>query len=225
MSSPELTKAQMAKYIDHTVLKPDAALEAIDRLCSEAKQHGFAAVCVNSCHVARCARALKGTEVLVCSVVGFPLGAMQTEAKAFEAQKAVSDGAAEIDMVLNIGLFKSGEVEAARADIAAVKTSCGQAHLKVIIETCLLSDEEKMMACRIAKEAGADFVKTSTGFAGGGATVEDIALMRRTVGPELGVKASGGVGSWADAVAMIEAGATRIGASAGIAILAGAPDA
>ena len=225
MSPLSIGKAQMAKYIDHTVLKPQADLTAIDRLCAEAAEHGFKAVCVNSCHVARCAAALKGTGVLVCSVVGFPLGAMLSQAKAYEAKEAVAAGADEIDMVLNVGLFKSGELEAARADIRTVKEACGPAHLKVIIETCLLDEAEKVKACEIAKAAGADFVKTSTGFAGGGATVEDIALMRRTVGPELGVKASGGVGNWDDAVAMIEAGATRIGASAGIAILAGAPDA
>ncbi len=225
MSPLNISKARMAKYIDHTVLKPDASLAAIDKLCAEAKEHGFAAVCVNSCHVARCAQDLKDTDVKVCSVVGFPLGAMASKAKAFEAKTAVQAGADEIDMVLNLGLFKSGETEAAQADIVAVKEACGRTHLKVIIETCLLTDDEKRKACGIAKAAGADFVKTSTGFAGGGATVEDVALMRAAVGPDLGVKAAGGVGSWDDAVAMIEAGATRIGASAGIAILAGGPDA
>jgi deoxyribose-phosphate aldolase len=223
MSKPELTAAQMAKYIDHTILKPDANTLAIDRLCAEADEHGFAAVCVNSCHVARAAELLEGSGVKVCSVVGFPLGAMHTKAKAYEASQAVADGADEIDMVLNVGLLKSGDLETSQADIEAVKRACGDAHLKVIIETCLLSDEEKVKACEIAKAAGADFVKTSTGFAGGGATVGDIALMRKTVGPDMGVKASGGVGDWDDAIAMIQAGATRIGASAGIAILGGSP--
>ena len=211
----------IAKYIDHTVLAANATRDKIEQICKEADQYHFASVCVNSCWVDLCAKLLEKSEVMVCTVVGFPLGAMSTESKAYEAKKAVLAGADEVDMVINIGHLKNHDDDLVQDDIAAVKAACGKAHLKVIIETCLLTDEEKVRACRIAKLAGADFVKTSTGFSTGGATVEDIKLMRKTVGPELGVKASGGVRTYADAKAMIDAGATRIGASAGIAIVEG----
>jgi deoxyribose-phosphate aldolase len=189
-----ISPAEMAKYIDHTILKPEASLEAIDALCDEAATYGFKAVCVNSSHIAHVAERLKGTGVEVCSVVGFPLGAMHTRVKASEAQTAVENGATELDMVLNIGAIKSGDTKGAQTDIQAVRQAAGSGRiLKVIIETCLLTEKEKFLACEISKAAGADFVKTSTGFSGGGATVDDIALMRRTVGREMGVKASGGI--------------------------------
>ena len=211
----------VAKYIDHTVLAANASREKIETICKEADQWHFASVCVNSCWVPYCAKLLSKSDVRVCTVVGFPLGAMATESKAFEAKKAVADGADEVDMVMNIGWLKNHDDDLVQDDIAAVKASCGKKLLKVIIETCLLTDEEKVRACRLAKVAGADFVKTSTGFSTGGATVQDIQLMCKTVGPELGVKASGGVHTYAEAVALIEAGATRIGASSGIAIVEG----
>ncbi len=210
---------ELAKYIDHTLLKPDASAAQILRICDEAKQYGFASVCVNPSRIALVAEALKGTDVTPCCVVGFPLGAIPTESKAAETAVAVKNGAREIDMVIDIGAAKDGNWDYVQADIAAVKAACGAAKLKVIIETCLLTDDEKVKACLAAKAAGADFVKTSTGFSKGGATAEDVALMRRTVGPEMGVKASGGVHNRAEALAMIEAGATRIGASSGIAIV------
>lgn len=219
-----LTTGQMAKFIDHTILKPEADLAAIDRICAEAVEYGFAAVCLSSGHIARAAGLVRGQGVEVCSVVGFPLGAMVDRAKAYEAAQAVQDGASEIDMVLNIGLLKSGREAEVGRDVELVRRATGdEAALKVIIEACLLSDREKVLACRLAVSAGADFVKTSTGFAGGGATTVDVALMRRTVGPEIGVKAAGGIKTWSEAAAMIEAGASRIGASAGPAILAGRP--
>ena len=203
----------IASYIDHTLLKPDATGEQIDQLCAEAREYGFASVCVNPYYVARCVKNLKGTDVKVCTVVGFPLGATTAESKAFEALQAIASGAKEIDM-------KSGHTKAIEQEIQALAAAVeGQAILKVIIETCLLTDEEKNQACRIARRSGADFVKTSTGFSTGGATVEDIALMRKAVGAKLGVKASGGIRDYATAKAMIEAGATRIGASAGVAIV------
>jgi len=212
----------LAAYIDHTLLKSDATGAEIDALCDEAARHRFASVCVNSSWVARCAKRLRGTGVKVCTVVGFPLGAMDSRSKAFEASTAVADGAAEIDMVLNVGALKSGDLDLARADIEAVRRACRAGIiLKVILETCLLSDEEKVLACQLAKGAGADFVKTSTGFSKGGATVADVALMRRTVGPQMGVKASGGVRSYEDAIAMIKAGATRLGTSSGAKLVAG----
>lgn len=220
-----LTAEQMAKFIDHTILKPEADLAAIDRICAEAIEYGFAAVCLNSGHIARAAGLVRGQGVEVCSVVGFPLGAMVDRAKAYEAAQAVQDGASEIDMVLNIGLLKSGREAEVGRDVELVRRATGdKAALKVIIEACLLSDREKVLACRLAVSAGADFVKTSTGFAGGGATTADVALMRRTVGPDIGVKAAGGIKTWSEAAAMIDAGADRIGASAGPAILAGRPD-
>lgn len=210
----------IASYIDHTLLKQDATGQQIDQLCAEAAQYHFASVCVNPYYVARCVKNLKGTDVKVCTVVGFPLGATTTETKVFETLQAIATGATEIDMVINVCALKSGHIKGVEQDIQALVAACeGKALLKVIIETCLLTDEEKVLACQIAKRCGADFVKTSTGFSTGGATVEDIALMRETVGPEMGVKASGGIRDYAKAKAMVEAGATRIGASAGIAIV------
>ena len=209
----------IAKYIDHTLLAADATKERIEDLCREAAEHHFASVCVNSCWVREASALLDGTGVHVCTVVGFPLGAMETKAKAEEAAIAVSNGADEIDMVLNIGFLKSGMDSEVLEDIKAVREACRGRILKVIIETCLLSDEEKVRACILSKEAGADFVKTSTGFSRGGAEVHDVALMHRTVGGSLGVKASGGIRDLDTAMAMIEAGATRIGASAGVAIV------
>ncbi len=221
----KLTAAEMAPYIDHTLLKPEATPAAFDKLCQEAIRHGFKAVCVNSGWVADVAKKLKGTQIAVCSVVGFPLGAMHSLAKAFEARKAVEDGAQELDMVLNICALKSGDLKAVAEDILAVRREAKHpAVLKVIIETCLLTNDEKVKACEVAQKAGADFVKTSTGFSTGGATMEDVALMRKTVGPEMGVKASGGIKDFETAAAMIAAGATRIGAGAGVAIVSGAEE-
>jgi deoxyribose-phosphate aldolase len=224
MTDISSSAAQMAKYIDHTLLKPDATIDAVAKLCAEAIAYGFKAVCVNSGHAAYIAGKLQGTGVAVCTVVGFPLGAMQMRAKAFEAENAIAEGASEIDMVLNIGALKSGDRRAVEADIRAVRqAAAGPIVLKVIIETCLLTAEEKVQACKIAKNAGADFVKTSTGFSSGGATVEDVALMRKTVGRQMGVKASGGIKDWSTAAVMIRAGASRIGTSSGIAIVENAP--
>lgn len=220
-----ISPAEMAKYFDHTILKPEAAIDAIDALCDEAATYGFKAVCVNSGHIAHVAQRLQGTGVEVCSVVGFPLGAMHTRVKAFEAQTAVENGATELDMVLSIGAIKSGDTKGAQADIHAVRQAAGSGRiLKVIIETCLLTEKEKILACQISKAAGADFVKTSTGFSSGGAIMEDIALMRKTVGRKMGVKASGGIKDWDTALAMIKAGANRIGTSSGVAIVGNAPD-
>ena len=216
----------LASLIDHTLLKPDATADQVAQLCFEARKHSFASVCVNPSHVKLCAELLRGTQVKVCTVIGFPLGATSSEVKAFEAETAIQNGATEIDMVLNIGALKARDLETAAADISGVVQVVRRhaALLKVIIETSLLDDEEKVMACLIAKEAGADFVKTSTGFSGGGATVEDIALMRRTVGPEMGVKASGGIRDTETAEKLVEAGATRIGASASVKIVQGNND-
>ncbi len=211
----------IAKCIDHTVLKPQTTEAAVRKLCAEAAQYGFASVCVNPCWVALCADLLKDTEVDVCTVIGFPLGANTSAVKAFEAAEAIRQGATEVDMVLNVGALKDGNADLVRADIAAVvEAARGKALVKVILETCLLTDEEKRIACRLAKEAGADYVKTSTGFSTGGATEADIALMRAEVGPEMGVKASGGIRDYTTAQAMIRAGASRIGASAGVQIVA-----
>jgi len=208
------------RYIDHTLLKPEATGEQVRKLCEEAKAHHFASVCVNSVHVPLVAEALQGTDTAVCCVVGFPLGAMLTSAKAFEAKASVEAGAREVDMVIQIGLAKEGRWAEVEADIrAVVEASHPQALVKVIIETCLLTDEEKVEACLCAKRAGADFVKTSTGFSTGGATAADIALMRKTVGPEMGVKASGGVRSREDADSMLQAGATRLGTSSGVKLM------
>lgn len=213
----------MPKYIDHTYLKPQASLEDIRRICDEAKKFGTASVCVNPSYIGFVAEQLKGTSVTPCCVVAFPLGACTPETKAFEAFDAVNRGAREVDMVINIGAVKSGDWKLVKRDIEGVVNAVrGRAGVKVIIEACLLTDEEKVKACTCAKLAGAAFVKTSTGYSTGGATVEDIRLMRATVGPELGVKASGGVRTYEDAIAMIEAGASRIGASATAKIIAGA---
>ena len=210
----------IAKYIDHTLLKADARKEDIEKLCSEAFHNGFASVCVNSCWVPLASELLAGTDVKVCTVVGFPLGAASANAKAAEAADAVKNGADEIDMVINIGMLKSGMMEAVEDDIKEVRNAAKGKILKVIIETCLLSDDEKKAACRAAADAGADFVKTSTGFSTGGATVHDVALMKEEVSSRgLKVKASGGIRNYKDAKAMIDAGADRIGASAGIAIV------
>lgn len=212
---------QVARLIDHTLLKPDATADQIAQLCYEARTFHFASVCVNPTHVKLAAQLLDGSDVKVCTVVGFPLGATSTTAKAFETQQALRDGATEIDMVINIGALKSGDYQVVYHDIATVArtTHAAGCLLKVIIETALLTDDEKVAASQLAKAAGADFVKTSTGFSGGGATVADVALMRRVVGSGMGVKASGGVRTLADAQAMIDAGATRIGASAGVRIV------
>jgi len=219
----KMTAAEMAQFIDHTLLKPEATLPAFDQLCAEAVQYGFKAVCVNSGWVAYVAAKLKGTQIAVCSVVGFPLGAMHSRAKAVEARQAVEDGAQELDMVVNIGAVKAGDLKAVEADILAVRREAEHPILlKVIIETCLLTHDEKVKVCEIAQNAGADFVKTSTGFSTGGATLIDVALMRKTVGPGMGVKASGGIKNFATAAAMIAAGATRIGAGAGVGIVSGA---
>ncbi len=213
----------IAGLIDHTLLKPDATRSQIEQLCREAAEYGFATVCVNPTWVALCAAALRGTPVGVCSVVGFPLGATTPDVKQYETRRAIVDGAREIDMVINVGALKSGDLALVEQDIAAVTTVCRQAGAlsKVIIEAALLTDEEKTTACVLAKAAGADFVKTSTGFGPGGATVADVALMRRVVGAEMGVKAAGGVRDRADLDAMVAAGATRIGASAGVRIVSG----
>ncbi|MGQ7278122.1 MULTISPECIES: deoxyribose-phosphate aldolase [Brevibacillus] len=210
------------KYIDHTLLKPETTAAMIDKLCAEAKEHNFASVCVNPFWVKRCAELLKGTDVKVCTVIGFPLGASTPAVKAAETRDAIANGATEVDMVLNIGALKSGDLDLVKADVKAVKEAAGSVLVKVILETGLLTDEEKVTACKLCVEAGADYVKTSTGFGHGGATVEDVALMRKTVGPNVGVKASGGVRDRAAALAMIEAGASRIGTSSGVAIVTGA---
>jgi deoxyribose-phosphate aldolase len=211
----------IAKYIDHTLLKPEASYADIDKLCDEAKKYGFASVCVNPIYVRRCAERLRGSSSVVCTVVGFPLGSTPTEVKALEARKAIRDGAREVDMVIAIGALKSGDHRYVYDDIRTVAEAAhdGRAILKVIIETALLTDEEKIAACVAAKKARADFVKTSTGFAKGGATVHDVTLMAAAVEEKLGVKASGGVGSVDDARKMIQAGATRIGASVGVKIV------
>ena len=212
----------IARMIDHTILKPEATEAEIMELCKEAVKYNFASVCVNPSMVAKAATILEGTPVKVCTVIGFPLGATTTEVKAFETEDVIKKGATEVDMVINVGKLKDGNLEYVKKDIEAVVNAAkGKALTKVIIETCLLTDEEKVTACKLSKEAGADFVKTSTGFSTGGATASDIKLMRETVGKELGVKASGGVRSLEDAMAMIENGATRIGASASIAICEG----
>jgi deoxyribose-phosphate aldolase len=212
----------IAKMIDHTILKADTKKEQIVSICQEAKQYGFASVCVNPTWVELAAELLKGTDVKVCTVIGFPLGANTPETKAFETKDAIEKGATEVDMVINIGALKDKNDELVERDIrAVVEAAKGKALTKVIIETCLLTEEEKVRACELAVKAGADYVKTSTGFSTGGATVEDVALMRKTVGPDIGVKASGGVRDAQGAKAMIDAGATRIGASSGVAIVNG----
>lgn len=218
-----ITKSEMAKKIDHTLLKPAATSEDISKLCNEAIEYGFASVCVNPFFVPLAANLLKDSAVLVCTVIGFPLGSTSTAVKAFEAEEAVKNGAREVDMVINIGALKEHREEVVLRDIKAVVEAAGRAGseaiTKVIIETCYLSSAEKIIACQLAQKAGAHFVKTSTGFGSGGATVEDISLMRATVGPEMGVKASGGIRNLQQVLDMIKAGATRIGASAGVDIV------
>lgn len=206
------------KLFDHTILKADAGREAVKKICEEAKEYGFMSVCVNSYYTSYVAQQLKGTDVKVCTVIGFPLGQMSTRAKVAETAIAVEDGAQEIDMVINVGALKDKLYDVVLSDIREVKRACGNALLKVIIETCLLTDEEKVKACELSKEAGADFVKTSTGFSTGGAKAEDVALMRKTVGDEMGVKASGGIRDRETAQMMVNAGASRLGTSATIAI-------
>jgi deoxyribose-phosphate aldolase len=217
-----MATTNIAAMIDHTLLKPEATRQQIESLCQEAKEYKFASVCVNPTWVSTAKKLLQGSGVMVCTVIGFPLGATTTETKAFETKNAIENGAEEVDMVINIGALKDQNDGLVEKDIrAVVEAAKGKAHTKVIIETSLLTKEEKIRACELSVKAGADFVKTSTGFSTGGATAEDIALMRKTVGPELGVKASGGVRSTGDVQKMIEAGATRIGASSSIAIVKG----
>ncbi|EOI34364.1 deoxyribose-phosphate aldolase [Enterococcus faecalis] len=214
---------ELNRMIDHTILKPEATEAAVQKIIDEAKEYNFFSVCINPCWVAFASEQLADTDVAVCTVIGFPLGVNTPEVKAYEAADAIKNGANEVDMVINIGALKSQQYDYVRQDIQGVVDAAkGKALVKVIIETALLTDEEKVKACELAKEAGADFVKTSTGFSTGGAKVADIRLMRETVGPDMGVKASGGVHNAEEALAMIEAGATRIGASTGVAIVSGA---
>lgn len=213
---------KLNKYIDHTILKPETTQEQVEKILAEAKEYDFASVCVNPTWVALAAESLKDSDVKVCTVIGFPLGANTPAVKAFETKDATSNGADEIDMVINIGALKTGNYDLVLEDIKAVVAASGDKLVKVIIEACLLTDDEKVKACQLSQEAGADYVKTSTGFSTGGATVADVALMRKTVGPDMGVKASGGARSYEDAIAFIEAGASRIGASSGVAIMNGA---
>lgn len=208
-----------SKYFDHTILRADATEEEIINLCNEAKKYNFASVCVNPCHIETCANILEGSGVDVCTVVGFPLGSMTTEAKMFETEQALKHNATEIDMVINIGKLKDKDYIYVRNEIKLLKKICGTKILKVIIETCLLTEEEKIKACELAKEAGADFVKTSTGMSKAGATKEDIMLMRKVVGEEMGVKASGGIRDLNSAQTMIDAGATRVGCSSTVNIM------
>lgn len=215
--------ANLASLIDHTLLRPDATVADIDRLCAEALEHGFASVCVNGGRVARCAELLAGSPVLVCAVAGFPLGAMATDVKVFEATRALDEGAREVDVVLAIGALKGGDADHVQRDVAAVAQTCHArgGRLKVILETCLLDDAEKVRACELAVAGGADFVKTSTGFSRSGATVADVTLMRHVVGPTVGVKASGGVRDRAEAMRLLDAGANRLGTSSSVAIVSG----
>ncbi len=212
-------KYEMARWIDHTLLKPDVTRDEIEHICAEAKEHTFASVCINPTWVNHSYKLLRGTDVKVCTVIGFPLGATLPEVKATETRQVINHGAQEVDMVINVGALKSGDLSLVEHDIRSVVRAAGRKTVKVILEICLRTDEEKVTACTIAKKAGADFVKTSTGFSTGGATVTDVALMRKVVGLEMGVKASGGVRSYDEACKMVEAGATRIGASASVAIV------
>ena len=214
-----MKKADLAAMIDHTQLKAFATREQIKVLCHEAAENHFASVCVNPCHVSYAAELLQGTGVKVCTVIGFPLGANTSAVKGFEAQKAVADGADECDMVINIGALKDGNIDLVESDIREVVKAAGGKLVKVIIETCYLTDEEKVLACQAAARAGADFVKTSTGFGTGGATPHDVALMRKSIPDTMKVKAAGGIHNYAEAAAAVEAGASRIGASAGISII------
>ncbi|HUW71238.1 MAG TPA: deoxyribose-phosphate aldolase [bacterium] len=220
----EWTKASIAKTIDHTLLKAIATEQQVHELCVEAKANGFASVCINPAWVPLCAHELASSKVLVCTVIGFPLGANTTETKAFEAALAVKQGADEVDMVINLGAAKAGDWKAVEEDIRAVVKAAGKATVKVIIETCYLTDPEKVKACEAAATAGAHFVKTSTGFGTGGATPEDVKLMKKAVGDKLRVKASGGIRSYHDAIKMLEAGADRLGASSGVAIVSELPE-
>ena len=216
------TPRDMAKYIDHTLLKPESRAEEFDKLCKEAIEYQFKSVCVNSSWVSYVAKKLQGTKVLVCSVVGFPLGAMTSRSKAFETREAIEHGASEIDMVLAVGKLRAGDYKYVEEDILSVRRATRSSTiLKVILETSMLTDEEKIIACQISKRAGADFVKTSTGFGGGGATVADVLLMKQTVGEKIEVKASGGIRDFATALAMLEASATRIGTGSGVAVVSG----
>ncbi|VDA99506.1 Deoxyribose-phosphate aldolase [Olavius algarvensis spirochete endosymbiont] len=216
-----MEKHELAGYIDHTLLRGGTTKRQIRLLCLEAKEYGFRSVCVNSCWTSFCSEFLGDTDIATCVVVGFPLGAMETMSKAYEARRAVELGAREIDMVMNIGAFKSNDSNLVRDDIATVVDAAGDAGVKVIIEACLLTDAEKINACLMARDVGASFVKTSTGFSEHGATVRDVRLMRKTVGTDMGVKAAGGVRTAEDVIAMIEAGATRIGTSVGVSIIEG----
>jgi deoxyribose-phosphate aldolase len=219
------SRAQLAAMIDHTLLKPEATAAQVEALCAEARTNGFASVCVNAWHVPLCVKLLAGSAVRVCSVAGFPLGATSPAVKAYEATLVVAQGAHEVDMVLNVGALKGGQYDVVREDVAGVAAACRAqgAHSKVIFETCLLADEEKVLACWLCVEAGADFVKTSTGLNAAGATVADVALMRAVVGPQVGVKAAGGIRDSETAFAMVRAGASRIGASASLKIIQGLP--
>jgi len=217
-----INQTQLAGYIDHTLLKPDAIDSQFDQLCAEAVKYRFMSVCVNSSRVAYVTKKLRGSGIKICAVVGFPLGAMDSKSKALETRNAIENGANEIDMVINVGALKSKDLKFVEEDIRAVRRACRQTTvLKVIIETSLLTEEEKILACEISKKADADFVKTSTGFSTAGATVEDVALMRRVVGANIGVKASGGISSYEKAVAMINAGANRLGCGASVAVVTG----
>lgn len=212
---------QLNKYIDHTILKPDASKAKVQQIIDEAKKYHFASVCVNPTWISLVAEELKDSDIKVDAAIGFPLGANTSSVKAFEASEAIKDGADEIDMVINIGAAKDGDWDLVKSDISAVNAVKSDKILKVILETCLLTDEEKVKVCQLAKEVGVDFVKTSTGFSTGGATIADVELMRKTVGPDMGVKASGGIHTAEEAKAFVEAGATRIGCSAGVAIMEG----
>ncbi len=225
MGARNLSKGELAGYIDHTALKADTTPAAISDLCDEAREYSFAAVCINPSFVPQAVAELEGTDVAVCTVIGFPLGATSSEVKAAETRWAVKEGATEVDMVINVGLLKAGLDDRVRDDIRAVVAAAqGGATVKVIIECALLNDEEKRLAVKITREAGAHYVKTSTGFSSGGATLSDVRLLREAVGPGFGVKAAGGIGDYEAAIAMIEAGATRLGASAGVRIVSGATD-
>ena len=221
VNTTQLSAIQLAAFIDHTLLKPDATAAQIEKLCAEAREHKFFSVCVNGSRVAEARHFLEGSDVKVASVVGFPLGAMSTDAKRFETEAAIDDGAQEIDLVLNVGRLKDGEDKYVFRELCDVVEAADEHTVKVILETCLLTDEQKILACRMVVESGAHFVKTSTGFSAGGATIADVKLMRTTVGPKFGVKASGGIRDTQAALAMIEAGATRLGTSASVAIVNG----
>lgn len=222
LPTPFISQSELAALIDHTLLKPEAVKIQFDQLCEEAIKYRFKSVCVNSGWVPYVAKKLRGSGILICSVIGFPLGEMDSRSKAFEARSAIESGANELDMVINVGALKSKDLKFVEEDIRAIKRACrSNTILKVIIETGLLTEEEKVLACEISKKAGADFVKTCTGFSGHGATVQDIALMRRVVGPKMGVKASGGIKDYKQAVDLIKAGATRLGCGSSIAVITG----